>query len=103
MLGASQQSQIGSVLAAQITYIAQCDNYDRLGSIFFIVKSKGEAPQPTDPRTEIVRWITPFSDCTQGAIATHVYPSADISRTPRRRPHRSTAPSRSTATRSLAK
>ncbi|MGH7294467.1 MAG: peptide-N-glycosidase F-related protein [Polyangiaceae bacterium] len=78
-LGADQQAQIGSDLAARITYIAQCDNYDRLGGIFFIVEPKGQAPQPTDPRTEIVRFITPFSDYARGPNATHVYPDADIS------------------------
>src|SRR4029077_19482442 len=30
------------------------------------------------PRTEIVRFITPFSDFTRGAHATHVYPLASI-------------------------
>jgi hypothetical protein len=78
-LSTAQQSQIGSDLAARITYIAQCDNYDRLGGIFFLVEPKGQAPQPTDPRTELVRFITPFSDYTKGANATHVYPDADIS------------------------
>jgi hypothetical protein len=77
-LTAKQQSEIGSDLAAQITYLAQCDNYDRLGGLFFVTEPKGQAPQPTDPRTEIVRFITPFSDFTQGAHATHVYPLASI-------------------------
>jgi hypothetical protein len=78
-LSAAQQSGIGSDLAARVTFIAQCDNYDRLGGLFFLAEPKGKAPQPTDPRTEIVRFITPFSDYTEGALATHVYPDADIS------------------------
>lgn len=78
-LSATQQSHIGADVAARITYYAQCDNYDRLGGIFLVVEPKGQKPQPTDPRIEIVRFITPFSDYTQGALATHVYPNADIS------------------------
>jgi hypothetical protein len=74
-----QQSAIGSDLAARITYLAQCDNYDRLGGIFFVLEPTGQTPQATDPRTELVRFITPFSDYTQGALAKHVYPDADIS------------------------
>jgi hypothetical protein len=78
-LSAMQQSSIGADLAARITYFAQCDNYDRLGGLFFLLEPKGQAPQPTDPRIEIVRFITPFSDYTQGKLATDVYPDADIS------------------------
>jgi hypothetical protein len=74
-----QQHQIGGDLAARITYHAQCDNYDRLGGLFFVVKPKGEAPAVTDVRTEAVRFITPFSDYQRGALATHVYPDADLS------------------------
>jgi hypothetical protein len=78
-LTADQQASIGSDLAARVTYIAQCDNYDRLGTVFFVREPSGTAPQPTDPRTELVRFVTPFSDYTRGALATHVYPDADIS------------------------
>jgi peptide-N-glycosidase F-like protein len=78
-LSPAQQAQIGSDLAARITYIAQCDDYDRLGGIFFVLEPKGQAPQPTDARTELVRFITPFSDYRQGTLATHVYPNADLS------------------------
>ncbi len=77
-LTTEQQSQIGADLAVKITYIAQCDNYDRLGGIFFIKKPKGQMPATTDPRTEIVRFITPFSDYTEGTYATHVYPNASV-------------------------
>jgi hypothetical protein len=77
-LTAQQQSQIGADLAAQVTFIAQCDNYDRIGGLFFVTEPKGQMPQPSDPRTEIVRFITPFSDFTRGALATHVYPLASI-------------------------
>jgi hypothetical protein len=78
-LTAAQQAQIGSTLAARVTYYAQCDNYDRIGGLFFIVEPTGQTPQPGDPRTELVRFITPFSDYMRGALATHVFPDADIS------------------------
>jgi len=74
-----QQAMIGGDVAARITYHAQCDNYDRLGGLFFVVKPKGQAPEVTDVRTELVRFITPFSDYRRGALATHVYPDADLS------------------------
>ena len=78
-LSAMEQASIGSDLAARVTFLAQCDNYDRLGGLFFISEPKGQVPQPTDARIEITRFITPFSDYTQGALATLVYPEADIS------------------------
>jgi hypothetical protein len=78
-VSAQQQADIGADLAARITYIAQCDNYDRLGNVFFVREPPGQAPQSTDPRTELVRFITPFSDYERGAQATHVYPDADLS------------------------
>ncbi len=78
-LSAEQKAQIGDQLAARITYIAQCDNYDRLGGLFFVVKAPGEMPQPTDPRVEVVRFITPFSNFRRGEKARHTYPDADIS------------------------
>jgi hypothetical protein len=74
-----QQSAIGADVAARVTYFAQCDNYDRLGDVFLVVEPAGATPQPTDPRVELVRFITPFSDYRQGALATHVYPDADLS------------------------
>ncbi len=78
-LSAHEQSLIGSDLAARITYYAQCDNYDRIGGVFFVVEPKGQMPQPTDPRIELVRIITPFSDFGRGPLATHVFPDADLS------------------------
>jgi hypothetical protein len=78
-LTAEQKAQIGDHLAARITYLAQCDNYDRIGGLFFIAKAPGEMPQPTDPRVEVVRFITPFSNFRRGELATHQYPDADIS------------------------
>ena len=74
-----QQSQIGADLKARVTYHAQCDNYDRLGGLFFIVLAKGQTPTPTDDRIELARFITPFSDYMRGALATYVFPIADVS------------------------
>ena len=78
-LDAEQQALIGSDLAARVTYFAQCDNYDRIGDVFVILEPKGQTPQPGDPRIELVRFITPFSDFTEGALATHVFPTGDLS------------------------
>jgi hypothetical protein len=78
-LTAAQQAMIGGDLAARITYHAQCDNYDRLGGLFFILKPKGQMPQTTDPQTELVRFITPFSDYRREALASYVFSDADLS------------------------
>jgi hypothetical protein len=77
-LTAQQQTMIGSDLAARITYLAQCDNYDRLGGVFVVLKPIGQVPQPSDPRIELVRFITPFSDYKRGMLATHVYPDYSL-------------------------
>jgi hypothetical protein len=74
-----QKAQIGSQLAARITYHAQCDNYDRLGSVFMVSKPPGDMPKEDDPRLEIARYITPFSDYRRGQLATYVFPDADLS------------------------
>jgi hypothetical protein len=75
----AQKTQVLATLAVRLTYHAQCDNYDRLGSLFFVAKPTGDAPTPTEPRVEIVRYITPFSDYNRGALATYVFPDADVS------------------------
>lgn len=75
----AQQAAIGADVAAEITYHAQCDNYDRLGGLFVVTTAKGATPAVTDPRIELVRFITPFSDYQRGARATHVYPDVDLS------------------------
>jgi hypothetical protein len=78
-LTAAQKAMIGSDLRARVTYHAQCDNYDRLGGLFFMVLPIGQAPTPNDQRTELARFITPFSNYTRGALATYVFPPADVS------------------------
>lgn len=78
-LSAGDKSRIGTSLEAHVTYHAQCDNYDRLGSIFFITKAAGQAPTKDDPRIEVLRYITPFSDYRRGALATYEFPPVDLS------------------------
>lgn len=78
-LSEQQKAAIRSNLVVRLTYHAQCDNYDRIGSLFFISAGAGQVPTVKDRRVEIVRYITPFSDYTQGALATYVYPDADVS------------------------
>jgi hypothetical protein len=77
-LGDAQKSQIGADLKARITYHAQCDNYDRLGHLFMLRVPHGELPTETTQRTELARFITPFSDYTQGALATYAFPVAEL-------------------------
>jgi hypothetical protein len=74
-----QRAAVGADLAARITYHAQCDNYDRLATVFFVAVPAGQMPRSTDPRTELVRFITPFSDYTLDTRATYMFPDADLS------------------------
>ena len=76
-LSSRQRAQLGADFAVRVSYYAQCDEYDRLGSVFLLLEPTDQGPEPTDPRIELVRFITPFSDFTQGALATLVYPDAD--------------------------
>jgi hypothetical protein len=78
-LADAEKARVLSKLSLRLTYHAQCDNYDRLGSLFFILKPTGQAPSEKDPRIELVRFITPFSNYTRGTLATYVYADADIS------------------------
>lgn len=75
----AQKSMIGADLKARVTYHAQCDNYDRLGGMFLIIKPKGQPVLDDDPIIEIARWITPFSNYWNGDKATYVFPEADLS------------------------
>jgi len=78
-LSAAQRVATGADLRARITYHAQCDNYDRLGSLFLVVKPAGVPPTEADPLIEVARWVTPFSNYWNGAKATYVFPEADLS------------------------
>jgi peptide-N-glycosidase F-like protein len=74
-----QKRSIGSDLGARITYHAQCDEYTRLGHVFAVLLPVDQVPTKDDPRLEIARFVTPFSDYTRGPLATYVFPSADLS------------------------
>lgn len=75
----AQKQTLGTDLKARVTYHAQCDNYDRLGGLFLMIKPKGVAPVDGDPIIEIARWITPFSNYWNGDKATYVFADADLS------------------------
>lgn len=75
----AQRQLIGADVKARITYLAQCDNYDRLGSLFIVVKPAGVRPREADPLIEIARWVTPFSNYWRGDKATYTFPDADLS------------------------
>ena len=75
----AQKRMIGADLKARVTYHAQCDNYDRVGGLFFIALPVGQNPTIDDQRTEFARFITPYSNYTRGALATYVFPIADLS------------------------
>ncbi|HKP58776.1 MAG TPA: peptide-N-glycosidase F-related protein [Polyangiales bacterium] len=77
-LSAAQKLQIGADLVGRITYHAQCDNYDRIGGVFAVVVARDQMPKDNDPRIELARFITPFSDYKRGALATYVFPNADL-------------------------
>lgn len=75
----AQRKLIGKDLKARVTYHAQCDNYDRLGAMFIIVKPAGVAPVDTDPIVQVAGWVTPFSNYWNGDKATYTFPDADLS------------------------
>ena len=75
-LSDAEKAAIGSDVALRITYHAQCDEYDRFASAFFISMPKGQAPTATTPRVTFTDFISPFSNMWQGGYATRVYPDA---------------------------
>jgi hypothetical protein len=78
-LSDAEKALIGDDLRARVTYHAQCDNYDRIGTVFYISMPKGVAPTATTPRVTLQDFITPFSDYWQGTKATYVYNDGDLS------------------------
>ena len=78
-LSDTEKALIGDDLRARVTYHAQCDNYDRIGTVFYISMPKGQAPTATTPRVTLQDFITPFSDYWQGTKATYVYNDGDLS------------------------
>ena len=77
-LSVTEKDLIGDDVALQITYHAQCDNYDRFASVFYISLPAGTTPTVTTARTTLVDFISPFSDAWQGTYANHAYPSVAI-------------------------
>lgn len=73
-----QKALIGADLSAHVTFHAQCDNYDRIGGVFAVRVAPGTTPKDSDPRLELVRFITPFSDYKRGALATYPFAAADL-------------------------
>lgn len=78
-LSAVQKTRIGGDVAARVTYHAECDEYDRLGAVFYIVLPPGQVPGVDTARVELVRFVTPFSDRWRCNVAIHVFPDSDIS------------------------
>ena len=74
----AQQAQIGADVVARVTYHAQCDNYDRIGGVFMVVVPRDQKPTATTPRTELARFITPFSNYMRGTLATYVFADTDL-------------------------
>ncbi|GAA4425172.1 discoidin domain-containing protein [Actinokineospora soli] len=73
-----EKSRIGADAELRITYHAQCDNYDRIGTTFMISVPRGQTPTAETPRTTLRDFITPFSNYWQGAKATYQFPAAPI-------------------------
>jgi hypothetical protein len=55
-------AQLGCNLSIEVTNSARCDNYDRIGNVFFAFVKKGSASYHPDSvvRIEAGRYITPF-------------------------------------------
>ena len=78
-LSPEQKRTIGGDLAARVTYHAQCDEVTRLGNVFAVIAPLGQTPSRDDPRIELARFVTPFSDFSRGPLATYTFPLADVS------------------------
>lgn len=74
----AEKALIGDDLRVRVSYHAQCDNYDRIGTVFYVAVPKGATPTATTPRVTLQDFITPFSDYWQGAKANYTYPDADL-------------------------
>ncbi|WP_266159557.1 discoidin domain-containing protein [Dyella silvatica] len=77
-LSSDEKTLLGDDLRVRVTYHAQCDNYDRIGTVFYISMPQGQAPIATTPRITLQDFITPFSDYWQGSKATYVYNDGNL-------------------------
>lgn len=61
-LTTAQLEQIGTTLQLNVTIVAACDNYDRIGNVNLVLVPKNNLTYPinTSLRIEIGRFITPF-------------------------------------------
>lgn len=74
----AEKSLIGDDLRVRVSYHAQCDNYDRIGTVFYVAVPKGTTPTAATPRVTLQDFITPFSNYWRGAKANYTFPDADL-------------------------
>ncbi|WP_202919015.1 discoidin domain-containing protein [Saccharothrix deserti] len=74
----AEKGLIGGDLRVRVSYHAQCDNYDRIGTVFYVAVPKGTTPTATTPRVTLQDFITPFSNYWRGAKANYTFPDADL-------------------------
>ncbi|MEU0877179.1 discoidin domain-containing protein [Lentzea sp. NPDC005914] len=74
----AEKALIGDDLRVRVSYHAQCDNYDRIGTVFYVSVPKGTTPTATTPRVTLQDFITPFSNYWRGAKANYTFRDADL-------------------------
>jgi len=74
----AEKAKIGADVALRIKYHAQCDDYDRFASVFFISMPQGTAPTVGTQRVTLQDFISPFSDAWQGTKANYTYKDAPM-------------------------
>lgn len=77
-LSDAEKALIGDDLRVRVSYHAQCDNYDRIGTVFYVAVPKDTTPTATTPRVTLQDFITPFSNYWRGAKANYTFPDADL-------------------------
>ena len=74
----AEKALIGDDLRVRVSYHAQCDNYDRIGTVFYVATPRGTTPTAATPRVTLQDFITPFSNYWRGAKANYTFPDADL-------------------------
>jgi len=74
----AEKALIGDDLRARVSYHAQCDNYDRIGTVFYVAVPKGTTPTAATPRVTLQDFITPFSDYWRGTKSNYTFPDTDL-------------------------
>ncbi|PWK83835.1 hypothetical protein C8D88_110291 [Lentzea atacamensis] len=72
----AEKALIGDDL--RVSYHAQCDNYDRIGTVFCVAVPKGATPTAATPRVTLQDFITPFSSYRRGGEANYTFLDADL-------------------------